>query len=100
MLTPKSTVGFVKKLEEKPLENDALNIGRCKKDDKTLLSCSDGCNSLDIGGTGGCGDCNAGAKASIEISCTEITCPTRNADSNGHDIQKTTYVGTWKECGK
>ena len=65
-----ASIGQVIIRTDKPLEKDAIRIGKCLSNDQ-WLSCSGGCNDL---GTGkGCnnGD-NCGAKqpASIEIKCS------------------------------
>ena len=62
---PAST-GQVIRRTDKPLEKDAIRIGRCLSNDH-WLSCSGGCNDL---GTGqGCADCDVNSPASIEIKC-------------------------------
>ena len=66
---PAST-GHVIRRTDKPLEKDAIRIGRCLSNDE-WLSCSGGCNDL---GTGkGCnnGYCSANSPASIEIKCNQ-----------------------------
>ena len=69
MLTsnPVST-GNVITRTDKPLESDAIRIGKCLEDDQ-WLSCSTGCNDLGLGTGQGC-DCDAGSLASIEIKCS------------------------------
>ena len=64
---PVST-GQVIRRTDKPLEKDAIRIGKCLSNDQ-WLSCSGGCNDL---GTGqGCADCDANSPASIEIKCSQ-----------------------------
>ena len=64
---PAST-GQVIRRTDKPLEKDAIRIGKCLSNDQ-WLSCSGGCNDL---GTGqGCADCDANSPASIEIKCSQ-----------------------------
>ena len=67
---PAST-GYVIRRVDKPLEKDAIRIGKCLSNDK-WLSCSGGCNNL---GTGkGCNNhdnCGAKQPASIEIKCNQ-----------------------------
>ena len=67
---PVST-GQVIRRTDKPLEKDAIRIGKCLSNDQ-WLSCSGGCNDL---GTGqGCNDhdnCGANSPASIEIKCSQ-----------------------------
>ena len=64
---PAST-GLVIRRTDKPLEKDAIRIGKCLSNDQ-WLSCSGGCNDL---GTGqGCADCDANSPASIEIKCSQ-----------------------------
>ena len=63
--------GSVIRRTDKPLEKDAIRIGKCLSNDQWLL-CSGGCNDL---GTGqGCNDhdnCGANHPASIEINCSQ-----------------------------
>ena len=64
---PAST-GHVIRRADKPLEKDAIRIGKCLSNDQ-WLSCSGGCNDL---GTGqGCADCDVNSPASIEIKCSQ-----------------------------
>ena len=63
---PAST-GLVIQRTDKPLEKDAIRIGKCLSNDQ-WLSCSGGCNDLGIG-QHGCINCGAGQLASIEIEC-------------------------------
>ena len=64
---PTST-GYVIRRTDKPLEKDAIRIGKCLSNDQ-WLSCSGGCNDL---GTGqGCADCDANSPASVEIKCNQ-----------------------------
>ena len=65
---PTST-GYVIRRTDKPLEKDAIRIGKCLSNDQ-WLSCSGGCNDLGIG-QHGCINCGAGQLASIEIKCSQ-----------------------------
>ena len=55
-----------------PLASDGMRIGRCTSNDKSLFSCTGGCNDLELGGQ--CikegGKCYAGEIAGVEIKCS------------------------------
>ena len=65
---PAST-GQVIRRTDKPLEKDAIRIGKCLSNDQ-WLSCSGGCNDLGTGkGCNNIDNCGANQPASIEIKC-------------------------------
>ena len=49
---------------------DGIRIGECKSQDK-WLSCTGGCNDLGTGYGWGCGNCEVGQAAAVEIKCLE-----------------------------
>ena len=63
-----ASFGYVIRRTDKPLEKDAIRIGKClSENNDQWLSCSGGCNDL---GTGeGCADCDANSPAAMEIEC-------------------------------
>ena len=65
---PAST-GQVIRRTDKPLEKDAIRIGKCLSNDQ-WLSCSGGYNDLAIGQHGSI-NCGAGQLVSIEIKCSQ-----------------------------
>ena len=72
MLDPIYTSGIVKKHKEIPLASDGMRIGQCTSNDNSLLSCTGGCNDLELGGQ--CSNyhhskCGAGQGATVEIQC-------------------------------
>ena len=68
-LDPKFTSGIVSKSPGKRLASDGVRIGKCQPEDRSLLSCTGGCNDLGIGKGFGCANCEAGQLASVEIQC-------------------------------
>ena len=59
---------FTKRLD-KLIERDSIWIGNCGSGDD-WLSCTGGCNNLEIGGEcPGVGSCSVGGASSIEIEC-------------------------------
>ena len=72
MLDSTYTSGIVKKRRDIPIASDGLRIGKCTSNDTSLLSCTGGCNDLELGGQ--CsnnhdGACGAGQGVTIEIEC-------------------------------
>ena len=68
-LDPKFTSGIISKSHGKRLASDGIRIGKCQREDRSLLSCTGGCNDLGIGKGFGCANCEAGQLASVEIQC-------------------------------
>ena len=63
--------GIVIRRPDKPLESDAIRVGKCQNDtiDTQWLQCTGACN--DLGKGNGCAMCGAGELASIEIECSQ-----------------------------
>ena len=71
MLDSTYTSGIVKKRKDIPSSSDGLRIGKCTSNDNSLLTCTGGCNDLELGGR--CSNnhvaCGAGQGVTIEIEC-------------------------------
>ena len=69
-LDPKFKYAKVTRRLDKVIESDAFWIGNCGKEDD-WLSCTGGCNNLEIGGEClGAGSCSVGGAPSMEIECS------------------------------
>ena len=69
-LDPKFKYGKVTKKLDKHIKSDAIWIGHCHSEDD-WLSCTGGCNTLEIGGLcPGIGNCSVGKSHPMEIECS------------------------------
>ena len=74
MLDSTYTSGIVKEHRDIPLASDGMRIGKCTSNDNSLISCTGGCNDLELGGQ--CSNhpsfCGAGQGATAEIECLKF----------------------------
>ena len=61
--------GTIRKRSDYKIPMDSFMIGECTKDDKSLSSCSGGCNNRDIGGSCKQNQCTKDNASRIEIHC-------------------------------
>ena len=67
------TSGIVKKHYSIPLASHGIRVGKCTRQDNSLLSCTGGCNDLQVGGV--CSNNPNGAKCGVGQGAThEIEC--------------------------